>query len=82
MITIYGTPTCTYCEQAKNVADSYDLKYEYVDLSEGDNMKLFQEKFPGVRTVPQILWHDRHVGGFNEFVREIEETRNYGDGKI
>ena len=41
MITIYGTPTCTYCEQAKNVADSYNLKYEYVDLLEGDNMKLF-----------------------------------------
>ena len=45
MIKIYGTQNCSYCKQAKDVAESYDLPYEYIDLHEGDNMNIFQKKF-------------------------------------
>ena len=71
VIKIYGTQNCSYCKQAKDVAESYDLPYEYIDLHEGDNMNIFQKKFPGVRTVPQIVWYDKHVGCFTEFLQEI-----------
>jgi len=82
VIKIYGTQNCSYCKQAKDVAESYDLPYEYIDLHEGDNMNIFQKKFPGVRTVPQIVWYEKHVGGFTEFLQEIEDTRTYGDGSV
>lgn len=82
MLTIYGTQSCTYCQQAKNVADSYGIKYEYVDVHEGDNLALFKDKFPNVKKVPQIVWNDIHIGGFTEFVKEVEDTRNYGDGSV
>lgn len=82
MIEIYGTPTCVYCVKAKELAEQFKLKYTYIDLFEGDNYEKYTEKFPGASTVPQITWHGRHIGGYNDFAREIEETRNFGDGQV
>lgn len=82
MIKIYGTPGCAACKNAKQVAEDHNLKYEYIDLHEGDNMVEFAEKFPGVRNVPQIVWFDKHIGGLGDFMKEIEETRNFGDGQV
>ena len=82
MIRIYGTPVCSWCSKAKELAESHDFKYQYIDLTEGDNMSKFSEEFPEAKSVPQITWHGRHIGGYFDFAKEIEETRNYGDGKI
>lgn len=83
MVTIYGTPSCVWCERAKVLAESSGIKYQYIDVTSSEETKNeFKEKFPGVMTVPQIVWYDRHIGGYTEFAREVEETRNYGDGQI
>jgi len=37
---------------------------------------------PGARTVPQIFWHQKHIGGYQEFAAEIENTRNFGQERI
>lgn len=81
MIKIYGTSGCAYCKKAVEVAEQYTLEYEYIDAI--DNAEEFASKFPEAKTVPQITWADRHVGGFSEFALEIENTvGGYGDGKI
>jgi glutaredoxin len=37
----------------------------------------------GTTKIPQIFWHDRHVGGYDAFMSEIENTAGgFGDGKI
>lgn len=83
MVTIYGTPGCVWCERAKVLAESSGIKYQYIDVASSEETKNeFKERFPGVMTVPQIVWYDRHIGGYTEFAREVEETRNYGDGQI
>lgn len=82
MIRIYGTPVCSWCAKAKELAETNGLKYEYIDLTEGDNMTKFSEQFPGAKSVPQITWYERHLGGYFEFAKEVEETRNYGDGQV
>jgi glutaredoxin len=33
----------------------------------------FSKKFPGVQTVPQIMWDDEHVGGYQEFAVKVNE---------
>ena len=34
---------------------------------------------PKTKTVPQIWWHGRHIGGYNEFAGEVQDTLgNYG----
>ena len=83
MITIYGKPTCVFCVKAKNLAAQYNLKFEYLDLDEPENTQNFKEKHGEGSTVPQIWWNGRHVGGYQEFANEIQDTiGGYGEGKL
>jgi glutaredoxin len=79
MIIIYGMEDCKYCKRAVALAISYNLKYEYRDAQEWKEM--FLENFPNAKTVPQIIWDDRRIGGYTEFASEVENTiGGYGDG--
>lgn len=84
MITIYGTQTCKWCKAATALAEAHNLKYEYrsVDLNEQFYIELKALK-PDMKTVPQIWWDNRYIGGYSDFAQEIENTiGGYGDGKI
>lgn len=81
MIKIYGTANCSFCKKAVDLAESYNIMYQYIDAE--SNQQQFRELFPDAKTVPQILWNDNYVGGYTELAEEIENTiGGYGDGKI
>lgn len=82
MILIYGNTNCIWCDRAKALCKQYDLEYEYKSIQVPEFFQELQEKVPGVKTVPQIFWHDKYIGGYDQFVTELENTRNYGDGQI
>lgn len=82
MITIWGTSTCSYCKKARDVCEQYGLDYEYILIDSQEKLAELHEKVPGTRTVPQIFWFDKYIGGYTELMEEIENTRSYGDGKI
>lgn len=84
MITIYGAEWCKWCKAAKKVAEERGLPFEWKnveDLSVYDEMKA---KVPvDTSKIPQIFWYDRHLGGYDMFIQEIENTSGgYGDGKV
>lgn len=85
-VEIYGTSTCNWCDRAQELCVQYGLDYVYKcldDRFDGEQfMREFTERLPGVKRVPQIFWNDKYIGGFNELVSEIENTRNYGQEKI
>ena len=78
MVTIWGTATCPFCERAKDLCKQYDLQFEYVMIDNQEKLDEMQELVPGAKTVPQIWWNRRHIGGYTEFAAEIENTRNFG----
>lgn len=81
MVIIYGKEDCTFCKQAIALAESYNIAYEYRDVSEW--RQTFRKQFPEAKTVPQVMWYDQVIGGYREFVTEIENTiGGYGDGTI
>ena len=82
MVTIWGRPSCSFCERAKSLCDQHDLKYDYITIDGPEKLQELQEQVPGVRTVPQIFWNDKYIGGYTEFAQEIENTRNFGQEKI
>lgn len=83
MIEIYGSNDCVWCEKAIAICAQYQLKYEYKNLDRDYVLTEFIKKFPDARTVPQITWNGKYVGGYSELVEEITNTvNNYGDGKI
>ena len=82
MITIWAGPRCSWCDRAKSLAEQRELKYEYILIDGPEKMQELSELVPGARTVPQIFWNDRHIGGYDQFAVEIENTRNFGQEKI
>jgi|TARA_R110001592_G_scaffold225120_1_gene480888 glutaredoxin len=83
MIVIYGTPTCSFCLRAKKLAARYDLEHEYKDITYKRNRDEMTTKLGHeAKTVPQIFWYGKYIGGYNELALEIENTRNYGDGNL
>jgi glutaredoxin len=79
MVIIYGNELCGYCRKAKKLAEQYHLKYEWRDT---DNLKTHNElktMLPNSKTIPQIWWHGKHIGGYEDFAKEVEDTiGNYG----
>ena len=83
MIKIYGTSRCGYCKEAVNLAKKYKLEYEYKNVSQIEYLEEFVEKFPGAKTVPQIVWYDKVIGTYENFATEIENTiGGYGENVI
>lgn len=85
MITIYGKNNCAYCQKAKQICRDYRLSFTYYPIDDQNEFFLkFMELFPNAKTVPQILWDDKPIGGYNELTVEIENLGlgNYGQGDL
>lgn len=82
MIVIWGRDNCVYCTRAVELCKQYDFKFEYIKVNTPQILEQLEQKVPGVKTVPQIFWNDKHIGGYEDFAAEIENTRNFGQEKI
>lgn len=83
MITIYGKPTCVWCEKAKRLAAQYGFEYNYIDVEYKTNLEEMKSRIPDAKTIPQIWWDDRYLGGYDGLAEEISNTvGGYGEGKI
>lgn len=74
MITIYGKDNCYWCQESKDLARRYNLEFEYKNTGyEKFRTEMF-EHVPDAKTVPQIFWDERYIGGYDDFVKEIENV--------
>lgn len=71
MYTIYTKDNCTYCEQAKSLLASMNIPFVAFKLGEDITRDELLTKFPGARTMPQIMKDDQVIGGFLELKREL-----------
>ncbi len=64
-VTIYSTPTCHYCNMAKEYFKENKVEYENFDVaSDAEKRKEMMEK-SGQLGVPVIIINDEVVVGFN-----------------
>lgn len=81
MIIMYGAEWCGWCLKAKALAEQYQLDFDYRDVDNPEIKEQLRVILPAnaPTSIPQIWWHGRHIGGYNDFARTIEETlSNYG----
>jgi glutaredoxin-like YruB-family protein len=65
-VVMYSTPTCHYCNLAKDFFDDYEVPYEVFDVqSDLEKRKEMMEK-SGQMGVPVIFVDDVMVRGFDE----------------
>jgi glutaredoxin 3 len=66
-ILLYTTQFCGYCRAAKQLLRGKELDFEEIDVGfDADKRAEMIEHAHGLRTVPQIFIHGRHVGGYEE----------------
>ncbi len=76
-ITIYSTPICPYCNNAKQLLSSKGLQYAEVsmmDLKPEERAELMK-KTNNYRTVPQIFIGDTFIGGFDDLNKLNQEGK-------
>jgi glutaredoxin 3 len=66
-ITIYTTPYCPYCIQAKALLTRKSVAFEEIDVSRSPaEREAMTKRANGGYTVPQIFIGGRHVGGCDD----------------
>jgi glutaredoxin 3 len=66
-IVLYTTPYCGYCRAAKTLLQNKGLAFEEIDVAFDQELRAeMLQRANGMRTVPQIFIHGRHVGGYRE----------------
>ena len=63
-VVIYSKDNCPNCVKAKALMEQHNP--EIVKLGEDISRDAFFEKFPGVKTVPQIEIDDQYIGGYTD----------------
>lgn len=62
-ITIYTTPTCSYCHRAKGLLRRKSVAFTEIDVSADPSLRqMMTQKAHGRRTVPQIFVGDSYLG--------------------
>ena len=71
-LVIYGKANCPWCDKAKDLAEFYDIRYDYKDVGKKDILEEMKFLVPGAKTVPQILIDSIAIGGYQEFKEYLE----------
>lgn len=67
-VTIYTTPTCSYCNMAKNYLKKRKVKFKEIDVSKDEKARNEMIKKSGRMGVPQIIIDDKVIVGFDSEV--------------
>lgn len=75
---VYSKPLCPYCEKAKHLLKSLDIKFETREIGKDLTREQLLEEFevngmPQPRSVPQIILHGKYIGGYQELAKYVED---------
>ncbi len=65
-VTIYTTPYCPYCAQAKALLRRKGVAFEEIDVSAPALRQAMTQRAHGRYTVPQIFIGEYHAGGCDD----------------
>lgn len=65
-VTVYGTPTCSWCTVIKKHLDTNGIKYSYVDVSKDTKAAEDMVKKSGQQGVPQTDINGQMIVGFDK----------------
>ena len=71
---MYTGPLCNFFDAAKKLLLRNNLEFNEIDVSTKDDLRdEMIKKANGRRTIPQIFFDDKHIGGYQE-LRALEKS--------
>ena len=75
-VIVYMGPSCAFCDAAKRLLVRNNISFQEINISlEEGKMEEMLEKTNGKRTIPQIFFDKKHIGGYVE-LRELEKNNS------
>lgn len=65
-VTVYSTPTCSWCTRLKNYLKENKIKYRDIDVSKDQKAAEEMVKRSGQQGVPQSVIGGQHIVGFDK----------------
>ena len=65
-VTIYTTPYCPYCVNAKRLLERKGVAYREINVANDAQLRIEMEQRSRRRTVPQIWINENHIGGCDD----------------
>ena len=75
MFIIYGKNECPMCMKIKMVLEMLGKEYDYRELDKDYTEEEFQQLFPDVRMLPQIMLEGKVIGDANQTLKYLKEHR-------
>ena len=73
-VTMYTGPLCNFCEAAKRLLARNNIPFKEINIASEDGaMDEMIKKSNGKRTIPQIFFDEKHIGGYDE-ARALEKN--------
>jgi glutaredoxin 3 len=79
-VIVWSKYQCSYCDQAKALLTQKGIEFEERKIGDGYTREDLLEAVPTARSVPQIFLGEKHIGGYTDLVKYIEETGFNGTG--
>lgn len=67
-VTVYATRSCPYCRAARQLLGEKNIPFTEIDVRLVHRRREMVDR-SGRRTVPQIFFGDRHVGGYDDLAQ-------------
>ena len=69
---IYSKNNCVFCDRAKMRLAKHNPKIYMLDKDY--TKEEFFKKFPNAKTFPQIIINNKHVGGYAELKKRLDQN--------
>ena len=68
--TVFSTPKCSWCDKVARMLTDVEIEVNKIDITESrENVELMTDMAGDVRTVPQVIVDGKHIGGYTETER-------------
>ena len=65
-VLVFSISTCPFCRRAKKLLGDLQVPYVDVNLEKYPQRRYEMEEKTGRRTVPQIFFNSKHIGGYDD----------------
>ncbi len=65
-IEMFTGPNCSYCRAAKDLLAQNGLTFIERDISDPQVLQEFRERLPRQKSIPQIFFDGKHIGGYED----------------
>ena len=73
-VVIFSIPSCRFCKRAKSLLSELAVPYHDVNVERHPERRHEAQARTGRRSVPQIFFNDKHIGGYDELKKAVSSA--------